>query len=104
MGDGGASGPEPGHSTCPGACSERWAAITETLDRNTKLLESLLSHTIHARHLGTAPSSTSTPQGSDSTETNATATGKKRGHEFRVRTSRRHGKDDNELKCRVSLV
>jgi hypothetical protein len=97
-GDCGASGPGHSHSTSTEVCSQRWAIVTAALDRNTKLLESLLSHTIHTRPRGTA--SSSTPQDSESTE--ATTTGKKGGLEFRVRTPRRRGKDRDELQCRVS--
>ncbi len=99
-GDGGTSGPDHSHSTSAGVCAERWAMVTAALDRNTNLLESLLSHTIHTRPGGTAPSST--PQGSESTE--AAVTRKKGGLEFRVRTPRPHGKDPDELQYRVSFI
>jgi hypothetical protein len=101
MGNGGASGPDRSHSTGAGVCSERWEMVIGALDRQTKLLEAMLSHTIHTRPRGTA--SSPTPQDSESTE--AMVTSKKGGLEFRVRTGRRRrGKDSDELQCRVSFI
>ncbi|KAF8271798.1 hypothetical protein EI94DRAFT_1697819 [Lactarius quietus] len=60
-----------------------FGAIAKTLYQNTKLLESLLSHTIHAQNVGMAASQTPIPQDPESTKTSAMATGKKQGHEFR---------------------
>lgn len=99
----GASGPGDSHSTGAGTCSERWVVVAAALNRTNNLLESLLSHTIHTRPGGSAPSSTATPQ--DSEEAEAMVPGKKRGHEFRVRARPRPGKkEQNELLCRVSLI
>ncbi|KAH9000592.1 hypothetical protein EDB86DRAFT_522388 [Lactarius hatsudake] len=96
MGDGRASGSSQSHLISADVCWERLDRLTVSIDRQGKLLESLLHHTV-TRPGGTSPSSN--PRGSESTE--ATVTGKKRGLEFRVPTCRRRGKAADELNCRA---